>query len=340
MKKVASYILFLTLAAILLWLSFKEVKWSDFMEGLQTANYYWITASMVFGALSFWVRAMRWRLLIRGAGYQASKKGVFDAVNIAYLTNFAIPRAGEVARCGVVSKTDDVPFDASLGTVLLERAIDVFCLLVITVLVIALQWNVFGLFMVEQLWNPFTEMFDGRIAYLVVSLLALAILFILMIVYWKRLAKMVVFKKIDHFASGMYRGLKSGLTMRQKTPFMGYTLLLWLLYWAMCRCTMLAFPAVAQLNSVDAIFLMAVGSLGWVVPVQGGIGAYHFIVSLALVSVYGISQTQGIVFATISHESQALTMIAFGLFSMIRSGQSLFTRRNLNQVGKDGEKVV
>ena len=339
-KRVGSYILFLAFAAILLWFSFREVKWSDFMEGLKTANYYWIAASMVFGALSFWIRAMRWRLLIKGAGYQVSKKGVFDAVNIAYLTNFAIPRAGEVARCGALTKTDGVPFDTSLGTVLLERVIDVFCLLLVTVLVVVLQWNVFGVFMAQQLWTPFTEMFDGKTIYLIVIFLALIALAILMIVYWKRLAKMVVFKKIDHFASGIYRGLKSGLTMRQKTPFVGYTLLLWLLYWAMCRATMLAFPAVAQLNSVDAIFLMAVGSLGWVVPVQGGIGAYHFIVSLALVSVYGISQTQGIVFATISHESQALTMIAFGLFSMIRSGQSLFTRRNLNQVGKDGEKVV
>jgi len=72
------------------------------------------------------------------------------------------------------------------------------------------------------------------------------------------------------------------------------------------------------LNSIDALFLMVVGSLGWVVPVQGGIGAYHFIVSLALTSVYGISRTQGFVFATISHETQAVTMILFGLFSLIR----------------------
>ena len=322
MKKAASYILFFGLAVALLWFSFKEVKWSDFWEGLQAANYYWIAASMVFGALSFWVRAMRWRLLTKGAGYQVTKKGVFDAVNIAYLTNFAIPRAGEVVRCGVLTKTDGVPFEASLGTVLLERAFDLLCLVVITVLVVALQWDVFGAFMVQQLWNPFLEACSGNTRYMIVVLLALIAFMALVIVYWKRLEKILVFKKIGHFASGMYQSLKSGFTMRQKAPFAGYTLALWLLYWAMCRCTMLAFPAVAHLNSLDAIFLMAVGSLGWVVPVQGGIGAYHFIVSLALASVYGISQTQGVVFATISHESQALTMIAFGLFSMIRMGMA------------------
>ena len=53
------------------------------------------------------------------------------------------------------------------------------------------------------------------------------------------------------------------------------------------------------------------------VPVQGGLGAYHFIVSLALASVYGIAQTTGVVFATISHEAQALVMILCGVVSFI-----------------------
>ena len=71
------------------------------------------------------------------------------------------------------------------------------------------------------------------------------------------------------------------------------------------------------LGASDALFLMMVGSFGWVIPVQGGIGAYHLIISLALASVYGISQTTGVIFATISHESQALTMLVCGVISLI-----------------------
>ncbi|MFA6770890.1 MAG: UPF0104 family protein, partial [Bacteroidales bacterium] len=71
------------------------------------------------------------------------------------------------------------------------------------------------------------------------------------------------------------------------------------------------------LGAVDALFLMVVGGLGWVIPVQGGIGAYHFIISLALASVYAIDQTTGVIFATISHESQAITMLLFGTLSLI-----------------------
>ena len=336
MKKVASYILFLGIAALLLYFSFREIKWADFWYHVQAANYGWIGLSMVCGAFAFWIRAMRWRLLIRGAGHQVSRGGAFDAVNIAYITNFAFPRAGEVARCGVLAQKGGAPFDALLGTVVLERTFDTFCLLVITALVIALQWSVFGVFMEQQLWNPMMATLNEKTVYLVAILLVLSALFALIVVYRKRLQKIVVLKKIFDLAIGIYNGLKSGFTMRQKAPFLGYTVVLWFLYWATCWCTIMAFPTAAYLNPLDAVFLMVVGSLGWVVPVQGGIGAYHFILSLALTSVYGISQTQGLVFATISHESQALTMILFGLFSMLR----LFTRRKSDQIGKDGEKVI
>jgi len=68
---------------------------------------------------------------------------------------------------------------------------------------------------------------------------------------------------------------------------------------------------------MDALFLMVVGSLGWVVPVQGGFGAYHFIVSMTLVPIYGVTQSTGLIFATISHESQVVQMIICGIISLI-----------------------
>ena len=99
--------------------------------------------------------------------------------------------------------------------------------------------------------------------------------------------------------------------------FFLYTLLIWLTYWLTSLTTIYAFAQVGHLGGTDALFLMIVGGMGWVVPVQGGIGAYHFIVSLALAKVYGIAQTTGVIFATISHEAQALVMILCGAASLI-----------------------
>jgi len=320
MKKTVSYILFFGLTLVLLWLSFRGIKWKDFQEGLRIANYYWIVLSMLFGAYSSWIRGVRWRLLIQGAGYRVGKGGAFDAVNIAYLANFALPRAGEVARCGTLVQTSGIPFDTLLGTVVLERLFDVLCLMVITVLIFVCQWNVFGAFMEQQLWTPFVEAFEGKIIYLILIFLVCSVVVTLIVVYKKRLSKYFVFKKLYDLAAGIIAGVKSSITLQRKASFLLYTLILWVSYWAMSWCTVLSFPQAAHLSALDAMFLMVVGSLGWIVPVQGGIGAYHFIVSLALISVYGMSQTHSIVFATISHESQTLLMITFGVFSLIRVG--------------------
>ena len=84
------------------------------------------------------------------------------------------------------------------------------------------------------------------------------------------------------------------------------------MYWLMSVCTMLAIPELGDLNAMDALFLMIAGSFGWLVPVPGGFGSFHFIVSLALSTIYGIPFELGIIFATLSHESQAVTMALCG----------------------------
>ena len=59
------------------------------------------------------------------------------------------------------------------------------------------------------------------------------------------------------------------------------------------------------------------GGIGFAVPVPGGIGAFHFVISLALSAIYDVPVELGIVYATLSHTSQAITQIAFGAGSYI-----------------------
>ena len=105
--------------------------------------------------------------------------------------------------------------------------------------------------------------------------------------------------------------------MKHKWLFFLLTILLWGSFFLTSYFTIQAFPILAGLGWKDALFLMVVGSLGWVVPVQGGIGAYHFIMALAASQIYAVPWNDGVVFATISHESQAVSMILTGVISLI-----------------------
>ena len=181
-----------------------------------------------------------------------------------------------------------------------------------------LKWGEFGGFIKQELLMPFGQKFTSPV------LVAAGILFILFItaavacyIYRRRLIQIKAVKKVAEILKRVTEGIATIIKMKEKWLFLLYTLLLWGTYWCTSYATICAFPSVGHLNGADALFLMIVGGLGWVVPVQGGLGAYHFIVSLALLKVYEIPQTMGVVFATISHESQALVMIICGAAAVI-----------------------
>ena len=77
-----------------------------------------------------------------------------------------------------------------------------------------------------------------------------------------------------------------------------------------------ALPSTSHLKPIDGLFILVIGSIGITVPVQGGIGAFHWIVSLGL-TLYGIPKEDGLAFATLSHESQALFIVLLGSLSMV-----------------------
>lgn len=314
---IAKYLALLALAGVLLYFSFRGVKWSDFIEGLKNCNWVWIVVSMAVGVLGFLARALRWRLLMLPLNKEITNREAFDGVNVAYLTNFAFPRAGEVARCGVMAKTGKISFEGALGTVVLERVVDLLTLIIWVLVVLLVRWQEFGSFMKENLFEPLMGKFSSAIVPIAIIVAVLALGGFLLWYYRESIIKNRIFAKIYGIISGLKDGLLTAFKMERKGLFFLYTLLLWGTYWLTSMCTILAFPQVSSLNAVDALFLMVIGGLGWVVPVQGGLGAYHYIVSLTLAAVYSIPQVTGVVFATISHEAQALTMIVCGLLSFI-----------------------
>ncbi len=320
--QVLRYLVLFSIACLLLWFSFRGVQWSDFSEGLKSANYGWIAASMVIGITAFLVRAARWRLIMLPLGKNVKLSDTWHGVNIGYLTNFAVPRAGEIARCGVITRRNGIPFESVAGTVVLERSIDLLSMGLIFLSVMFFSWDRFGSFLSSEIIDAVRQKFSINILWVAAAILLSLVVFLYLIYRYRK--RHPFLGKITSVVKGIIAGVVSGFRMPQKWMFLLFTLLLWICYWLMSWTTILAFPAVGGLGPNDALFLMLVGGFGWVVPVQGGIGAYHFIISLALTSIYGISQTTGVVFATISHESQSLTMIVCGLASF--AAVSLATR--------------
>ena len=312
-SKTIKYIISVAIAGVLLYFSFREVKWEDFITGLRTCRWEYIALSMVAGVAAFWFRGQRWRQLLLPIDPSTRLITTFNAVNIGYIANFVFPRIGEFVRCGVVTRRSEgklASYDKVLGTVVLERGWDMLSMFILLAVLLAARWEKFGGFFMNEMWEPLSARISFSLWWIIIPFVILCAGGLYGI--WKLRMRNVICGKIWRLCTGLGQGFSSCFRMEGKWRFFLSTAVIWGLYWLMAASTMWAIPVLDELNMIDALFLSLVGSLGWLVPVPGGFGAFHFVVSMALQAIYGIPFEVGIIFATLSHESQAVTMAIFG----------------------------
>lgn len=314
------YILFLGVGILLLYLAFKGQDLDLIVENLKNANYFWVTASLAVMLLAHLVRAIRWRMLIRPLGYLPRSSNVYHAVIIGYLANLALPRMGEVTRCGILNRTDKVPVNALVGTVITERAIDAFSLLLITLLALLLQFEVISGFIVSEILPGF--MSRASTGWLLILLLAFAVVcWMLMRYFFKkyrfRLLRMKIVRKTILLLAGFRQGLTTIARIKHPSLFWLLTISMWACYLMAVYFGFNALPATYGLSLGIAVVTLVLGSLGMIMPVQAGIGPYHWAVTEGLM-LFGISRAAALTYAAISHtSSQILLILVVGSVSML-----------------------
>jgi len=143
----------------------------------------------------------------------------------------------------------------------------------------------------------------------------------------EKLMQISLVKKIAIFASGIITGLLSIRKLENKWQFIFHSFFIWFIYFVVTYIMFFAMQDTANLPVSAGLVAMVLGAFGMAAPVQGGIGAYHLMVSGALL-IYGIPQEKGIILATILHTSQALVMVIFGGLSVI--ALALFYNKKTN----------
>lgn len=314
-KDIIKYILLLALTAGLLYLAFRKISWSDFAGILKQCNYWWIIGSMIIQWIITYLRGNRWRIMMRPLSKDITRRETYDAYAVCYLANIPFPRLGEVVRCGLIGSTGKATFEASLGTVVIERTWDILCTFILCIPLFF--FGRFRDFLLDKMFKPAAESMHISTLWLVIGVIALIVLLIVLLVRFReRISRRKGGAKVMAFFSSLADGIKAGFKMERKWAFFGYTILIWTGYLLTSLWVIYAFPGTEGMGVWDALFIMVVGTLGWIVPVQGGFGAYHVIVAMTLVPMYGFDYNTGMAFATISHESQIVQMLLCGLVSL------------------------
>ncbi|WP_347839889.1 lysylphosphatidylglycerol synthase transmembrane domain-containing protein [uncultured Draconibacterium sp.] len=312
--KILQFLGFFALGAFIFWLIYKDQDIERIKTVLKNnVNYWWVVLSLFLGLLSHVSRTLRWGLMIEPIGHKPRFINTFLAVMVGYLMNMAFPRMGEVSRCGVLSRYEKISFTKLVGTVVAERLVDLISLLILLVVVIFSQFGKMLHFMKE---NPeIAEKLQavGTSPYLIIGIVLFAIFVFIFRNAFKHTA---FFKKIMEVVQNFKEGFISIRNIEKKGWFFFHSAFIWGMYYVMLYVVFFAFDFTSNLNPIAGLTTFVLASFGMVAPVQGGIGAWHFMAKEAL-SLYGVANENGIIFAFVAHSSMTGMIIIIGIISIL-----------------------
>jgi hypothetical protein len=311
-KKILTSIIFFILGIALFWLVYRNFNFNELINSLKDIRFGWIIVAIGFGLLSHFIRAIRWKMLVETMGYKPTTVNLFLSVIILYFTNLIIPRGGEVSRCAVLTKYENIPFAKLVGTVFVERVTDLFAFLLILLILVIWQFNFFNTILnYPDFELDFPSLKVKILPVTLVLLLIAALTFIL--VRFKIFNK--IYGKIKKLKSDFIDGIMVIKQMKEKPRFIIYTLLIFFFWIMMLFAVFFAYPPTNKLSFNVAVLTFAFGNLAYLLPIQAGIGAWHFIVINCLFF-FGIDKESGMIFALIAHTFTNLIFLIFGPIAM------------------------
>ena len=313
-SRILKVFLLLAIAGGLLFIAFRGVRIATVVRDVGQANLFWVSGSALFSVAAFVSRAYRWNLLIEPLGYSPSLKNTTSSLMVGYLANLALPRLGELTRCGSLSKAESIPFITLLGTVIAERLVDLISLFTCLLLLLIIEGNRFGTEFRSTILNPIIEPIARHKWLVLLLVIGVAGVFVVYRHFQSRRKGAGSFW--SKLLTDLVTGLRSITNLRRPWLFVFHSVLIWLLYFMGLYFCFFALPSTSGLGYRAALFTLVAGGFGMSAPVQGGIGAYHLLVSRGLI-LYGLSQQDGLAFATLVHGLQLLLVIVFGTASLI-----------------------
>jgi uncharacterized protein (TIRG00374 family) len=284
---------------------------------LTRANPLWLLVAFVILAATMFTKVYRWGLLYYPTtGLRL--RNLTSALFIGYMVLSLVPmRLGELVRAYLIGKTEPVSFSQSVGTILVEKVLDVA-----TILLFLAGLAVFGLLPPLAVPGP---------ALAAMGLLPLAGLIALAAL--PREAVLALLARVQ----GHLPGSRRWNLVKLVGPFLDALAILRyrqllpaLAFWSAANWALSSLVNYAVMRAFDlplplaaAVFQMVVINLGMVVPsAPGYVGVFEGLSVVALTP-YGLDASQALAYAVALHTIVYGTFIVVGLWFVWRGGYRL-----------------
>ncbi|MEO5651111.1 MAG: lysylphosphatidylglycerol synthase transmembrane domain-containing protein [Ginsengibacter sp.] len=287
-KKILSvlkYTVFLGIGVFLMWWQLSKMtslQRVQFVESLQNANYLYIIPIIIMSLLTFLSRAVRWKILIEPMGYHPTTANTFYSTLCGYFANSFLPRAGEILRCTLLSRYEKIPFSKLVGTIVLERLLDLICYFIVIVITFLIQIKTVSNFVKEKI-----EAISGQEqilpgwAKIVIPLLAAGLGYLLIKWVFKKYAHHPFISKLKKLEHGLKEGFSTIIHLKQRKAFLGHTFFIWAMYLMQVYIGFFALSETSHLGMAAAFSVLSLSTLAMIIA-PGGIGAFPVAVQQVL----------------------------------------------------------
>lgn len=305
----------LLIAAVILWWMYRDMDWQEILDATKSdkMNWTWMLLSLPFGITAQVFRGLRWKLALEPLGAKARYGTCTNAIFLSYGSSLVVPRVGELLRCGVLKRYDNISFSHSVGTVVTERCIDMLIVMMLSAATVLLQIPVF-----TRIVSETGVSLDGILGRFTATgyLVTFACLVLIALMAWWISRKLNIFSRARSVVRELAEGIFSIRFIRSKFLFILYSLAIWVSYFLHFYLTFYCFAYSEGLGVVVALVAFVVGTFAVLVPTPNGAGPWHFAVKTVLV-LYGVSQNDAVAYVLIVHTVQTALVALLGIYSCL-----------------------
>jgi len=304
-----------------MYLAFRKLNFQQMKQAFSMANYWLLIPSILILFISHWLRSVRWKFLLNPIK-KINVSSLFSALLIGYAANTILPaHLGEFLRAYVIGRKRNISASSTLATIIIERIIDVFSI----VLIMALTFVIY----------PFPSWVRKSGYLMFVFVLGLFIFLVVMKKFSKQTMKFIATllkpfpqklnDKVERLSRSFLDGLKPMKHKRDYFIVFILSILIWLCYWAVIYINFFTFNLVAQfeLNVIAGLVLLVITTISVVVPSSPGyIGTYHWLCQISL-ELFKVPRAIGLSYAIIIHGLNFFPIFLVGFTLACKEGIKL-----------------
>jgi len=306
-KSIYQSVLFFLTGLGLIWLVFRGTDIEQLKNELYRISWLWVGVSVGLNLLSQLVRTYRWKTLFVPLNYSPKFYNLFLSMLILAFTNQIIPRGGEFARLGVVNKYEKIPLSTLVGIALIERLTDLIILILSFIILLIWQFP-----LIQRIIElPQVNLLDVNI-YNILIISGIIIISLVILYFIIRKYK----NKIKKIKEELRKGFTSIFHIKNKFLYFTQSILIYVFWFLMLYVLFLAYPPTQHLGFTAAAFTFGLATLAFLLPIQAGMGAWHFVVIQCLL-LFGIENDVGKVFSLMAHSATNHVYLITGIIALV-----------------------